>query len=177
MRYSETGHRFTVAIVSSRQPGPWSVGAHHSIMSSSDKRTGEPVLGAKQELLVGSPTVVETSSPDGRFGVVFEDDEQTGYFYARDFTVTAADISDALHIYSVEGVTSPRKFTSCGLVTARRLVLSSTVIPMPCSTSWPSEATAVTYFLSHRLTACGHTILGMTHSENFSFHDYDHAVS
>ena len=65
----------------------------------------EPVLGAQQQLRVGTPTVVETSSPDGRFGVVFEDDEQTGYFYARDFTVDAADISDALHIYSVEGVT------------------------------------------------------------------------
>ncbi|KAB2648030.1 MAG: DUF2251 domain-containing protein [Verrucomicrobia bacterium] len=74
-------------------------------MSSPEKQSSEPVLGAKQEVLVGCPTVVETSSPDGRFGVVFEDDEQTGYFYARDFTVDAADISDALHIYSVEGVT------------------------------------------------------------------------
>ncbi len=74
-------------------------------MSSPDKQTGEPVLGARQELQVGSPMVVKTSSPDGRFGVVFEDDEQTGYFYARDFTVAPANISDALHIYSVEGVT------------------------------------------------------------------------
>lgn len=68
-------------------------------------KPSEPVLGAQQELRVGTPTLVETESPNGRFGVVFEDDEQTGYFYARDFTRDATDISDALHIYSVESVT------------------------------------------------------------------------
>jgi hypothetical protein len=75
-------------------------------MSAPDKQPSEPVLGARHELLVGNPTVVEASSPDGRFSVVFEDDEQTGYFYARDFTLNeAVFFSDALHIYSVEGVT------------------------------------------------------------------------
>lgn len=64
-----------------------------------------PTLGAKQEIHVGTPTVIETSSPDGRFGVVFEDDGATGYFYARDFTLPDSVFEDALHIYSAEGVT------------------------------------------------------------------------
>lgn len=64
----------------------------------------EPTLGAKQEIQVGTPTVVETESPDGRFGAVFEDDGETGYFYARDFGRESLFV-DALHIYSVKGVT------------------------------------------------------------------------
>jgi hypothetical protein len=65
----------------------------------------KPTLGAKQEIHVGTPTVIETDSPDGRFGVVFEDDGETGYFYARDFTLDDSVFEDALHIYSAEGVT------------------------------------------------------------------------
>ena len=65
----------------------------------------EPTLAAKQEIHVGTPTVIEAPSPDGQFGVVFEDDGDTGYFYARDFTLADSVFEDALHIYSVKGVT------------------------------------------------------------------------
>ena len=63
-----------------------------------------PTLGAKQEIQVGTPTVIKAESPNGRFGVVFEDDGETGYFYARDFSAEPLFV-DALHIYSVNGVT------------------------------------------------------------------------
>lgn len=64
----------------------------------------KPTLGANQEIQVGEPAVIESDSPDGNRGVVFEDDGETGYFYARDFTVPDSTFEDALHIYSVEGV-------------------------------------------------------------------------
>jgi hypothetical protein len=70
----------------------------------------KPTLGAKQEIQVGNPIVIEAESPDGRFGVVFEDDGETGYFYARDFSVESLFV-DALHIYSVKDVTD-RHLTS-----------------------------------------------------------------
>jgi hypothetical protein len=54
--------------------------------------------------LVGTPTVVESNSLDGARGVVFEDDGETGYFYALDFRSGDQPIVDALHIYSVVGV-------------------------------------------------------------------------
>ena len=63
----------------------------------------EPTLGAQQEIQVGTPTVMEAESPDGRFGVAFEDDGETGYFYARDCSVESLFV-DALHIYSVKDV-------------------------------------------------------------------------
>ena len=68
-----------------------------------------PFLGAEQELLVGSETVIESDSPDEARGVVFEDDGETGYFYARDYSVPDQVFVDALHIYSSQGVTDRDK--------------------------------------------------------------------
>jgi hypothetical protein len=64
----------------------------------------EPFLGAKQEIKVGSPAVIETRSQDGHFGSVFEDDGETGYFYALNLNLEPNPIIDALHIYTVRNV-------------------------------------------------------------------------
>ena len=62
------------------------------------------ILAAKQTITVGDPVVIEADTPDDLRGVVFEDDGETGYFYARDYSVPDQLFVDALHIYSVEGV-------------------------------------------------------------------------
>jgi len=67
----------------------------------------EPILGAKETIFPGSETVVESDAEEGNRGVVFEDDGQTGYFYARDFSVEDHLFVDALHIYSVKGLKDP----------------------------------------------------------------------
>jgi hypothetical protein len=41
-------------------------------------------LAAQNELLVGDGLVVEAPAGEGPYVVVFEDDEETGYFYALD---------------------------------------------------------------------------------------------
>jgi hypothetical protein len=64
-----------------------------------------PILGAKETIKVGEPIVIESDTPDSRFGVVFEDEGETGYFYARNYSSPELLFVDALHIYSVEGVT------------------------------------------------------------------------
>ncbi|MFV0928668.1 DUF2251 domain-containing protein [Pseudomonas palmensis] len=66
-------------------------------------------LAAEQELIVGQATVVEAPAQEGAFVVVFEDDEETGYFYALDTTATDNPIQDALHIYNVDEVTDRQK--------------------------------------------------------------------
>ena len=71
-------------------------------------------------------------------------------------------------------VTSPRRFTSCGLATARRRVSSSIGIPTQCSTLPRSADTVATCFLSHH--PVGLITLGRIHSEGISFHDYDRAA-
>lgn len=64
----------------------------------------KPFLGAEALIRVGVATTIESSSADGERSVVFEDDGETGYFYARDFNVAGQQWVDALHIYDVEGV-------------------------------------------------------------------------
>jgi hypothetical protein len=48
--------------------------------------------------------VIESDAGAMEYGVVFEDDGETGYFYARDFNIEGSLFVDALHIYTVAGV-------------------------------------------------------------------------
>ena len=63
-----------------------------------------PFLGAESMIKVGVKSIIESDSPDGKRGVVFEDDGETGYFYARDYQKPEQLFVDALHIYTVHGV-------------------------------------------------------------------------
>ena len=70
---------------------------------------------------MGSPTLVDTMSEDGKWYVVFEDDGETGYFYAVDCSGEAQTIRGALHIYNVRDLPRPHRpvSTSCGRPTIR----------------------------------------------------------
>jgi len=61
-------------------------------------------LVAEQTIKVGKPMVIEGPSPSAKYGIVFEDDGETGYLYALDFARTDNPIVDALHIYDVAQV-------------------------------------------------------------------------
>jgi len=60
---------------------------------------------AKQQISVGAENFVEGAAPDGSFVVVFEDDGNTGYFYALDQSQSGQSIQDAMHIYNAANVT------------------------------------------------------------------------
>jgi hypothetical protein len=55
--------------------------------------------------MVGKSTVISAAVPKGTYTAVFEDDGETGYFYALDASVKDQAIRDALHVYDVESVT------------------------------------------------------------------------
>ncbi|MGC8493303.1 MAG: DUF2251 domain-containing protein [Syntrophobacteraceae bacterium] len=59
---------------------------------------------AEQEFLVGNPIVLEGPAPAGPFAAVFEDDGDTGYFYALDANEEGAPLQDAVHIYNAANV-------------------------------------------------------------------------
>lgn len=42
------------------------------------------IITANEQFQVGSPTIIDEDSPDKPFAAVFEDDGDTGYFYAVD---------------------------------------------------------------------------------------------
>jgi len=64
---------------------------------------------AEQELIVGSGFFVEGPAPAGSYLAVFEDDGDTGYFYALDTSIEGLPIQDALHIYNAANVTDREK--------------------------------------------------------------------
>lgn len=57
-------------------------------------------IGAEQTIIVGEETFVDSTSPIHPVAVVFEDDGDTGYFYAVDRTGEGLHIFDAAHIYN-----------------------------------------------------------------------------
>lgn len=58
----------------------------------------------KETLHVGRAIVVQSDSSIGRYQAAFEDDGDTGYFYALDTSRSGNPIVDALHIYNVQSV-------------------------------------------------------------------------
>jgi hypothetical protein len=53
----------------------------------------------------GSETILADNSPSAPCGVVFEDDGETGYFYALDQASGEDQIVDAVHMYNVSQLT------------------------------------------------------------------------
>ena len=62
-------------------------------------------VAAQRQIFVGQPVTIEGVAPQGQFSAVFEDDGETGYFYALDRALASQPIQDAVHIYDVESVT------------------------------------------------------------------------
>ncbi len=57
------------------------------------------------EFQVGVPRVIASDAPEGPFGVVFEDDGETGYAHGtRRRFLRAPEVLDALHLYNVDAV-------------------------------------------------------------------------
>jgi len=75
------------------------------------------VVSPPYTLLVGKPAAYEARSPDGRFSVVFEDDGDTGYLYALDYSQKDGNpIQEAMSIYDVKNVTDREKPSEVVLV-------------------------------------------------------------
>src|SRR3954468_15520066 len=57
------------------------------------------------EIRVGAPRVIAADAPAGPYGVVFEDDGETGYAYGtRRRFLRAPEVLDALHLYNVDAI-------------------------------------------------------------------------
>jgi hypothetical protein len=59
---------------------------------------------AEETLIVGTPIIVVQDSLYERYSAFFEDEGETGYFYAVDLLRPADRIVDAVHIYNVVSV-------------------------------------------------------------------------
>jgi hypothetical protein len=61
-------------------------------------------LMQQQKFVAGEDTFIESLSLENKYGVVFEDDQETGYFYAVEIDPQTKQqrILDALHIYETD---------------------------------------------------------------------------
>ncbi len=60
----------------------------------------------EQAIVIGEDTFVDSRASENSYAVVFEDDTETGYFYALEITGEKEEqrILDALHIYNVDEI-------------------------------------------------------------------------
>ena len=74
-------------------------------------------LTLEDELFLGTPKQVGThSTVHDHLAVMFEDDGQTGYFYALDMRQNEQPIADMLHVYNVDSASNhheARKLEIC----------------------------------------------------------------
>ena len=67
-------------------------------MSAQDQSV---IVGADAEFRPGQKLTLAAGSASAPYGAVFEDDGETGYFYALDTSDLGQRILDALHVYNV----------------------------------------------------------------------------
>jgi hypothetical protein len=70
----------------------------------------------EQTFLVGSDVFIAKDAPSGQHGAFFEDDGETGYFYAVDLTESDNVILDAVHIYNVKNVVDRNRPSTFSIV-------------------------------------------------------------
>ena len=75
-----------------------------TVAPSVKNNTMKTAIYVEETFKVGTDTYVSSISPMERYGVVFEDDTETGYFYALDFDKKSMPIVESLHIYNVDNV-------------------------------------------------------------------------
>jgi len=65
----------------------------------------------EQAFTAGEETFVESSSSENNYAVAFEDDTETGYFYAIELNKETGEqiVLDAVHIYEVESIEESKK--------------------------------------------------------------------
>ena len=73
-------------------------------------------LATETEFMPGEAVVVSAPSPCTSFAAVFEDDGETGYFYALDTGKPDQIILDALHVYDVAKVVDKQKVSRAEVV-------------------------------------------------------------
>ena len=88
----------------------------------------------KKPFIKGEPVLIESFSPENNYGVIFEDDGETGYFYAVETEPGKKEqrILDALHIYEVEMVKEENKTSTLVIVWAKDWLKSALVMDGLC---------------------------------------------
>jgi hypothetical protein len=72
-----------------------------------------------ETLNVGTPIVIARDSPNATYAAFFEDEGETGYFYAVDRSGSGNRILDAVHVYDVAKVADRDRPSQVEIIWAR----------------------------------------------------------
>ena len=88
----------------------------------------------EQKFVAGEDTFIESFSSENSYAVVFEDDTETGYFYALEVDKDSGGqrILDALHIYTVEYVADKLKSGIINIVWSKDWLKCALIINKYC---------------------------------------------
>ncbi|HUP12797.1 MAG TPA: DUF2251 domain-containing protein [Niastella sp.] len=88
----------------------------------------------EQAYTAGVNTFVECTNEENNFAVVFEDDTDTGYFYALEVEPRTGKqtILDAVHIYNIEEVPEPEKKGTIRIIWSKDWLRCALVINKYC---------------------------------------------
>lgn len=91
-------------------------------------------LMQSQSFVPGEDTFVESFSMENSYGVVFEDDGETAYFYAvqKDPDTSELRILDALHIYEKQPTTQEKKKCNLMIIWSRDWLKCALVLDDSC---------------------------------------------
>jgi hypothetical protein len=98
-------------------------------------------LMQKQNFVAGEDTFVESFSPENTYGVVFEDDGETAYFYAveKDAATNEQRILDALHIYESEYNAAEKRSSTLLIIWSKDWLKCALVIDDFCNAVFDFE--------------------------------------
>jgi len=98
-------------------------------------------LMQKKQIVPGEDHFIESFSPENAYGVVFEDDGETAYFYAleRDPITREQRILDALHIYEDKGGETGKKPSTLLIIWSRDWLKCALVIDEFCNAVFDFE--------------------------------------
>jgi hypothetical protein len=98
-------------------------------------------LMQKQVFTVGGDCFIESFSPENNYGVVFEDDGETAYFYALEKNAVTKEqrILDALHIYESRAEEQIKKTSTLLIIWSRDWLKCALVIDDFCNAVFDFE--------------------------------------
>src|SRR5579871_4545090 len=73
-------------------------------------------MATRETHRAGKPTLLTSNSSHAPFAVSFEDDGETGYFYALDLRIDGNQIVDAVHIYNVASIVDAQRESDLEIV-------------------------------------------------------------
>src|ERR1700710_1899554 len=91
-------------------------------------------LMQQKTIILGEDAFVESLSLENKYGVAFESNDETGYFYAIEIDVKRKEerILDALHIYEIEEISKEKEQIDIKIIWTKDWLKAALIVDDEC---------------------------------------------